>query len=418
MDEQPTGPGQVRRAYRLDTFVAGDPIRGLAAILVFIFHTALAAAVAIPGSGANILPNNVTDLGGAFYPYKEIVENLFVLVYIFFVLSGYLLFRPFVRWLTYDARRPALGDYWRNRALRIVPAFWIAIAIAWLLEGWGDSSAWQIISVPLLLHVYDPSPASDLATSHTWTVDVEAGFYLLLPLIAFGIARFVRAGGEPGQRVRRLMLAMGGLFVVAIAMRSAFPDTREWQRAPLGVMWCFVPGMALASIEPAAMTWLRARAPLAGRIAFWLGILALLCVAAQSRMQPFATGRRALVLAVGAAAFVGAALVLQWAGQRPWRWLDNRVFRFYGEISYSFYLFHFIVLTELATLFSHTSEEWGFVRAGVPAFAITTVAGYLGYRFVELPAMNRKRRSVAAPDAHEIAKPSLAHGHRSAETAP
>ena len=148
--------------------------------------------------------------------------------------------------------------------------------------------------------------------------------------------------------MRRLLLAMGGLFVERHRHARASPDTREWQRAPLGVLWCFVPGMALAALEPAAMTGFARGRRSPRRIAFWLGIVALLRVAAQSRVQPFATGRRALVLAVGAAAPSSAPhSSCSGPGERPWRWLDNRVFRFYGEISYSFYLFHFIVLTEL-----------------------------------------------------------------------
>src|SRR6476661_10690292 len=56
-------------------------------------------------------------------------------VFIFFALSGYLLFRPFVRHHFARDRRLDLRDYARNRVLRIVPLYLVAVVLLMLLGG-------------------------------------------------------------------------------------------------------------------------------------------------------------------------------------------------------------------------------------------------------------------------------------------
>src|SRR5436190_12660103 len=57
----------------------------------------------------------------------DVMPHFALGVILFFTLSGFLLYRPFVA-ATFDpAARPRLREFYRNRALRIVPAYWVIL---------------------------------------------------------------------------------------------------------------------------------------------------------------------------------------------------------------------------------------------------------------------------------------------------
>ncbi len=68
-------------------------------------------------------------------------------VAIFFVLSGFLLARPF--WVALDAGRPmpSLATYATRRAARILPGFWLALTVTFILSFtvFGDELDGQLV---------------------------------------------------------------------------------------------------------------------------------------------------------------------------------------------------------------------------------------------------------------------------------
>src|SRR5690242_18636317 len=96
----------------------GDPLRAVAALSVVLGHMLGIPIISwVRDSGVN--PVAVHD---AFGSVGDVVTaGGTVGVSIFFVLSSYLLSRPFLRALLHDAPRPSLGRYTRNRLLRIIP---------------------------------------------------------------------------------------------------------------------------------------------------------------------------------------------------------------------------------------------------------------------------------------------------------
>jgi peptidoglycan/LPS O-acetylase OafA/YrhL len=61
-------------------------------------------------------------------------SRLNVAVSIFFVLSGYLLFKPFVQSMFLDDPLPRTQGFYLKRFVRIVPAYWIALFILWKID--------------------------------------------------------------------------------------------------------------------------------------------------------------------------------------------------------------------------------------------------------------------------------------------
>jgi peptidoglycan/LPS O-acetylase OafA/YrhL len=61
--------------------------------------------------------------------YGSVVAQGSVGVTVFFVISGFLLYRPFLA-ADLDGRpRARLRDYSRRRVLRIIPAYWLALTV-------------------------------------------------------------------------------------------------------------------------------------------------------------------------------------------------------------------------------------------------------------------------------------------------
>src|SRR5215218_2704244 len=140
-------------------FIAGDPLRGLAVIGVVVFH-AMNDAMNSTGFGERFQGPE-----GRLAAYGDVLGSLQVSgsfgVWIFFVLSGYLIGRPFVRAAIYRRPLPSISRYAMKRALRILPTYWVVLALVLVFAVWltgkAEASARTIgaLSV-LLIHERDP----------------------------------------------------------------------------------------------------------------------------------------------------------------------------------------------------------------------------------------------------------------------
>lgn len=132
---------------------------------------------------------------------------------IFFVLSGYLigsqLLRPLQR-----GERLRLGTFYARRAWRILPAFFVVLALyacfPLLREAPGLQPWWQFATFTMNFLI---DYGQNQAFSHAWSLCVEEHFYLAFPLIAWGLAR------RPS--VARFAGVCAALVVGGIALRSA-----------------------------------------------------------------------------------------------------------------------------------------------------------------------------------------------------
>src|SRR6185295_16799069 len=79
------------------------------------------------------------DAGLRDSPADYLAHELRLGLVLFFVLSGFLLFRPWVRAALTGAPGPRVGHYLLRRAARILPAYYLAvagsIALLWSLGG-------------------------------------------------------------------------------------------------------------------------------------------------------------------------------------------------------------------------------------------------------------------------------------------
>src|SRR5581483_2289701 len=120
-------------------------------------------------------------------------------IYVFFALSGYLIFRPFAR-RDYGGGEPVdLRKYALNRVVRLLPIYYVAMIYLLSVASPAASGEqwWRFLTF---------SQAYSLSTVYsidapTWTLVVELQFYIVLPLLAWLVAR-----ASSGSAIRALIV--------------------------------------------------------------------------------------------------------------------------------------------------------------------------------------------------------------------
>lgn len=417
----------------IGTLLGGDGLRAIAALMIFFGHVFVNA-----------------DPGQAFEHYgwaKDVVGRLDLGLGLFFALSGYLITRPFLRAFILNTKRPDVRRFARNRVLRIVPAFYFMAAIVLLRfgldgaisptpdnpSGTGPPSEWwQILSVFTFTQSYTGGSAT-LPLGQAWSLDAEAAFYVAIPLAA------VIATKLAGTRIRtppaRAKAAFGFIVflgLVSIYLRQGDGKSFAALTSPPLIVYAFVPGIALAALEPLAAPYLRDRPRRARRLAWALFAAAALAwvlysswdYATQTTALHHALGRRALMAIAFSGAILAAVMAWQLGTQRAPRWLATRTIRWLGERSYAIYLLHVWVLFEVIAIVgtgtSTTTLAALMIAAGLP---LTLLLSQLSWRFVEQPFLQRRTRwapGEPAPGpgtrppgaAHASVQPGEAHDPR------
>jgi len=164
-----------------------DGVRALAALSVLVWHVWAHSTL-------------TNKYGVSVSPFTKIFANMQAGVAVFFVVSGFLLFRPFARALLHDEALPSLRTYFRNRALRILPAYWAILLLVTLLFQRGLlERPLQFLANMAFLQSYVPSymPTWEhgYGIAPAWSLCVEVVFYLALPLLVL-FTRRVRGAGH------------------------------------------------------------------------------------------------------------------------------------------------------------------------------------------------------------------------------
>jgi peptidoglycan/LPS O-acetylase OafA/YrhL len=346
-----------------------ESMRALAALSVVVGHLWATAH----GFNAGLIYGNL---------WRKLLFGGTLGVWVFFTLTGYLLFWPFVRRDYGGGGRIDLRAYARNRALRILPLYWFAVVFLLLVAV--PHPTWTLWWRHLLLVQDFWRDSLGAVDAPLWSIGVELEFYALLPLLAWGVARLA---GRSRLRAAAIVLALGAVSAVARQLVAlSVPDAATTiLRFQLHTTFCFfAAGMTVALLRG---TWEQRRPRLLdgplGSPALWLAAAVPFWVLAAWRFDLELLCVPAGFLTVGA-----IALPL-----RPWRGLavlDWRPLALVGVASYSLYVWHWSLITHLdggRTLMPH-----GFklvLAAFVPPCLVVAGASYL---LIERPALRLRRR--------------------------
>jgi peptidoglycan/LPS O-acetylase OafA/YrhL len=179
-------------------FPCFDGLRAIAAVSVLLLHTAWYSGF-----------TERSSLG--IY-----TSRLEIGVSVFFLISGFLLYRPFALSHLSERKPPNVAHFWQRRFLRIVPAYWLALTV--LTFGFGITQVGPglpgLLAHYFFLQIYFPATAFSGITQ-AWSLCTEVSFYLFLPLYAAIVAL------RPRAPKRQLVVELCGL-VVLTAVSYAF----------------------------------------------------------------------------------------------------------------------------------------------------------------------------------------------------
>ena len=370
-------------------FAAGDGLRALAALSVAAYH---AAFLALIFDGATEHPPSFDLYGGSALPF--VLHNLDLGLYVFFVLSGYLIARPYIRAYVAGHPAPDWRRYARNRMLRIVPAFWAVYTVMLLAHGTAGDSAGQILAVYGFAQLWEPGTTA-LYVGPAWTLGVEIAFYLLVPVAALAAHRLSPPAWTPARRSAAVLGAAGTVTAASLLARALGPQTPGFGGSLPALAFAFMPGVALATAEVTIRPRLDPRRLRAvGLAAMALGAGALLAAAlvpvGRHEFGPQIPAARALLATLAAGLLIAAALLREWRGLRPIRLLDNRPILMLGLWSYSIYLIHQGLYFGLDSLSNRAGPRESLIVLVAIGLPLVVGAAAISYALVERPALERR----------------------------
>jgi peptidoglycan/LPS O-acetylase OafA/YrhL len=381
---------------RAGRFPLLDSMRAIAFLCVFVAHAAFFAGFAADGS-----------------TLRPFYARLDVGVRIFFLISAFLLYRPFVAARLRGQDPPLLRAFAWRRFLRVAPPYWLALCVVglWL----GAPGVFTAAHAPLYFgfaHVYDTATLTVAGLPQAWSVCVEVAFYLFLPLYAWLMRR------SPGG-LRTELVAAAGLFGAGLAYKlwvlSMGPlsdfSLLPWHFALPEYLDYFAIGIGLAALSvawedrgslPAAMRALDRRPWLGWLAAAALFVLVSKGIGLSGSTHDDVTAARYLArhYLYGAIALCLLLPALVGDPARGWvrRLLAWRPLLWVGLVSYGAYLFHFAVLRQLGDwrFGSFANDVTPYLWFPVALAGACAIAAVSWYGF-ERPLLRLKRLVRARP---------------------
>jgi peptidoglycan/LPS O-acetylase OafA/YrhL len=330
-------------------------------------------------------------------------------VAVFFAISGFLLYRPFVSDHLAGTASVRPLPFWRRRAFRIFPAYWVALTFVplvighRLVEGAGD-----VVIYYGLLQVYD-GPRLLGGIPQAWSLCTELGFYFVLPMYAIVLRR---GALDPAAQLRRETIGVVALYLASVAFRLALLAAGwdhpqfTWLPAWLDV---FALGMGLA----VASAWAERqdREPRIFRLAgrhpglCWAGagaaLLAVSAIGLPRQLAPITAERR--LLGQFLYGLMAVALLLPAAfGPQAEGWvrrlLRARVLAGLGIVSYGIYLWHLAFVERAVTWTGGRPFAASLLPVLVVGLAASVVVAWASYVVIEKPVVRARRRTSAAPE--------------------
>lgn len=343
MASLPTGEQTFAGERGRKRLVSLDGVRGLAFLLVLLAHFS-------------------NHYGG---PFKGVGK---VGVWLFFVLSAFLLTSYFLH-----TPSKVLSNWeWKNYALRrfcrIVPMYLGAIWIYYLFQ-------YVVTNDNLYSHLFFLD-----AKGHLWTILVEMKYYLILPIVVLALSKLM---------VFSALHLLSVFTIVLIVIRLIVPP-ENYPVSDTGAftyLIIFVSGSLAAFIHVRQLGGSGPKADFAWDFA---GVLALLLIVVtipsiwSKLFYPIESTyfyRKYEIFSI-----IGAVLVLAASRDRSriGRLLANRFLAYLGAISFSGYLIHPLILRQT----SHMKESLGFAPAIVLTIVLVLLASSFLFFFIERRLMS------------------------------
>jgi len=392
------------------TILALDGVRAIACLNVITYHV-------------HYIMQHAYGFGTPFGMFgSAVITNDWSGVTLFFVLSGFLLFMPFVQAMLDMGKWPSLRTFYLRRALRILPAYYLSLFLLIILQHPEYLRPDHLRQLGLFLTFLMDAPFTyQQINGPFWTLAVEWQYYMLLPLLALAFSWIVKLGTTQHHRFKLLIYCLVAMVLWGIGTRyignyyTLHPhetllvprDTLNWillviygssgkyfEDFAIGMLICTIYIYVQNNKAYQQMGFHMQNA------SFWLwasGILLLFFMSAWNifpALYPFlvfSIGAHAWLCELGYAVGYGLCITAILYGGRGLKSLfEGGAIRFIGRISYSLYIWHIpIILFFTSNFLVNLPHNFPMVYIAYWLCVLLMVLpfSYLFYRFVELPGM-------------------------------
>lgn len=310
-------------------------------------------------------------------------------VTLFFVLSGFLLAQPFISALK-SGKQVNIRRFYIARLMRIVPLYYTAILVAWLVSANSGSALKALLFIPVGFSIFPYSVP-------WWSLSTEMQFYLLLPWIMLALA------SRTGQGL--VLLGTAGL----LALHCIYLIAPQWlglqnQYWLVGTLldrgFAFLIGGLAAWLYLSPRYTRLTQSPLMIAVAALVLLIALLWLLQWYGLMGQKPALQAMPLYHDLEALLWGCLLLCCLGpaRRGWSVFINPLFSHFGTISYSLYLVH--VPIQFYLIYAAKGANGGIVGMANPRMLGAVVGSFLlswllaiaCYHLIEQPFLRLKSR--------------------------
>ncbi len=346
-----------------------DPLRFFLASIVLLFH----------------LPQLSHNQGLPYFEGLPIFHRGLEAVYMFFVLSGFLIIRIIYRAKIRDAF--SIKDFYIRRILRIFPLYYLVLGFGLLFYNvilpflnipfeinytWKEAFFFNVFFLPnVFAKIYEPGGIIEIL----WSIGIEEQFYLVIAPLLFFI------------NVKWVLRILSILLIVYFILY--WSDVFEVLRKYTFVFFYLFLGGTIAILEEKKKLEFLKRSAI-------FPLLICICTLLYFTTDWFLFETmwfRALFTCLLFGFFIHS-LAFNNRGVE----LNSRILNHFGSISYGIYMFHAIVLNAVVFLFlkleflQNLNGIWSIILMHLLTFAGTLLIAHLSYTYFELYFLKLKNK--------------------------
>ena len=376
-------------------FAGLEGLRTVGLIAVFASHTGFA-------TGTTYGSLWTFSVGGSTHRPTYVLGHLEAAVAIFFMISAFLLYRPFAAALYANRTPSGAGEFLRRRLVRAFPAYWAALAILFVTNSISARNPGHFLKMVTLTHIYSEEDFfANRTLVPTWTLATELVFYFFLLGYVACMRRLPQMSAQRRLKIELSVLAL--VCVAAFAWRflvyhvHSMPHVAEFWF--MGTADVFALGLGLGAIDGYVRSG--ASVPVWDRIASYGDVWAVMAIGFFVAVPVFADASAGIGVSRGwdayqrnfyqtACAFCLLVPVVCGDQSRGAyrRFVRLRPLAYVGGVSYGIYLWHDHWIVQAVHWSGGLEALRGhFWLVGVTAFALSLICGSLSDRWIEKPAL-------------------------------
>jgi len=317
-----------------------------------------------------------------FHLFPEFVTGGYIGVDIFFVLSGFVISRSYLKALL--TKEIPFKQFWIKRIRRLMPAYMLVIVVTsvvaffilepHLLTNYGKSLIGQSFYIQNILFWLEGSYFDKAITKpllHTWSLGVEEQFYIFFIVL-------IMVSNKQSNRFVLFLTTIAVFSIVAGYVVSTASPKTSFYLLPMRI-WEFYLGILAYLITD---KWKINQPSIIWKLLLYLLIVITISTFFFVKTSPF-PGWQSLIACLSVFLIICILIRLPSINNML---LSNKVFQYIGKLSYSLYLWHWVLISLYVTGLNKELNIESSIYIIVASFTLS----FLSYKYIENPVRRKK----------------------------